>query len=149
MDTNAEKINVAELDSKFAEEVMSYPGGEHLRKCFACGTCTAGCPVSEIDETYSPRRLIRQILFGMREEVLTSPAIWFCLVCYRCYAHCPQNVNFPDLMRVLRYLAIKGKYVSPDIMDRINEIDKRLQILRHDLIKYDLTKQKGDMTGSQ
>lgn len=133
-------INVSELDTKFADEVISYPGGEHLRKCFACGTCTAGCPVSEIDEGYSPRRLIRQILFGMREEVLTSPAIWYCLICYRCFAHCPQNVNFPDLMRVLRYIAIREKYVAPDIVERITEIDKRVQILRHDLIKYDVTK---------
>lgn len=142
MEAKTDKININEMDLSFAEEVMSYPGGEHLRKCFACGTCTAGCPISEIDEDYSPRKIIRQILFGMREEVLTSPAIWFCLVCYRCFAHCPQNVNFPDLMRVLRYLAIKENYVTPDILDRINEIDKRLQILRHDLIKYDIVKQK-------
>jgi heterodisulfide reductase subunit C len=135
-------INVSELDTKFADEVISYPGGEHLRKCFACGTCTAGCPVSEIDENYSPRRLIRQILFGMRKEVLTSPTIWYCLVCYRCFAHCPQNVNFPDLMRVLRYIAIREKYVAPDIVERISEIDKRVQILRHDLIKYDVAKRK-------
>jgi heterodisulfide reductase subunit C len=141
MEAKEDIINMDEMDFTFAEEIISYPGGENLRKCFACGTCTAGCPISEIDEAYSPRRIIRQILFGMRKEVLTSPAIWFCLICYRCHAHCPQNVNFPDLMRVLRYLAIKGNLVSPDIIDRINEIDKRIQILRHDLIKYEVTKQ--------
>lgn len=142
MEENKKKIDLSEMGLAFAEEVISYPGGEHLRKCFACGTCTAGCPISEIDESYSPRRIIRQILFGLREEVLTSPAIWFCLVCYRCSAHCPQNVNFPDLMRVLRYLAIKGKYIHPELMERIDEIDKRLQILRHDLIKYDVVRNK-------
>lgn len=142
MSEEQQTIDVSELDTKFADEVISYPGGEHLRKCFACGTCTAGCPVSEIDSDYSPRRLIRQILFGMREEVLTSPTIWYCLVCYRCLAHCPQNVNFPDLMRVLRYIAIREKRVAPDIMDRISEIDKRIQILRHDLIKFDVTKER-------
>ena len=98
MEAQKEKVDISEMDLSFADEVMSYPGGEHLRKCFACGTCTAGCPISEIDPDYNPRRIIRQILFGMREEVLTSPGIWYCLVCYRCYAHCPQNVNFPDLM---------------------------------------------------
>lgn len=140
MGEEQQAIDISNLDASFADEVISYPGGEHLRKCFACGTCTAGCPVSEIDENYSPRRLIRQILFGMRKEVLTSPAIWYCLVCYRCFAHCPQNVNFPDLMRVLRYMAIREKYAAPDIMERLGEIDKRVQILRHDLIKYDVTK---------
>ena len=133
-------IDMKEMDSSFAEEIISYPGGENLRKCFACGSCTAGCPISEIDESFSPRRLIRQILFGMREEVLSSPTIWFCLLCFRCYAHCPQKVNFPDLMRVLRYLAIKSGYAKPEILDHIQEIDKRLQIFRHDLIKYDIAK---------
>jgi heterodisulfide reductase subunit C len=138
MQAKKRTLTMDEMDFSFAEEIMSYPGGEHLRKCFACGTCTAGCPISEIDEAYNPRRIIRQILFGLRDEVLTSPAIWYCLVCYRCYAHCPQRVNFPDLMRILRYIAIKNNYAKPDILDRINEIDKRLQILRHDLIKYDI-----------
>jgi heterodisulfide reductase subunit C len=140
MERKEEKIIVSEMDTSFAEEIMSYPGGENLRKCFACGSCTAGCPISEIDENYSPRRLVRKILFGMREEVLTSPTIWFCLVCYRCFAHCPQKVNFPDLMRVLRYLAIKEGYAKPEIMEHIKEVDKRLQIFRHDLIKYDIVK---------
>lgn len=140
MVTKKRTLSTDEMDFSFAEEIMSYPGGEHLRKCFACGTCTAGCPISEIDEEYNPRRIIRQILFGLRDEVLTSPVIWYCLVCYRCYAHCPQKVNFPDLMRILRYIAIKRNYAKPDILDRINEIDKRLQILRHDLISYDIKK---------
>jgi heterodisulfide reductase subunit C len=135
-----EKIILDEMDPSFAEEIMSYPGGENLRKCFACGSCTAGCPISEIDEDYSPRRLVRQILFGMRNEVLSSPTIWFCLVCYRCFAHCPQKVNFPDLMRVLRYLAVKNGFAKPEILDHIQEVDKRLQIFRHDLIKYDIAK---------
>ena len=149
MEEQNDKINLSEMDPRFAEEVIAQPGGEHLRKCFACGTCTAGCPVSEIDESYSPRKIIRQILFGMRKEVLTSPCIWYCLVCYRCYAHCPQNVNFPDLMRVLRYLAIKGNHVRADIMERIDEIDKRLQILRHDLIKYDVGRSQVVQTGDK
>jgi len=138
MEEKKHTLTMDEMDFSFAEEVMSYPGGEHLRKCFACGTCTAGCPISEIDETYNPRRIIRQILFGLRDEVLTSPTIWYCLICYRCYAYCPQKVNFPDLMRILRYIAIKNNHAKPGILDRINEIDKRLQILRHDLIRYDL-----------
>lgn len=140
METKKDVININEMDLGFAEEVMSEPGGENLRKCFACGTCTAGCPISEIDSTFNPRRIIRQILFGMREEVLSSPAIWFCLICYRCYAHCPQNVNFPDLMRVLRYLAIKGGYVKPDIINRIRAADILVQTQRHDFIKYNVEK---------
>ena len=133
-------VAVSDLDLSFCEEVASQPGGEHIRRCFACGTCAAGCPVTEVDPTYNPRKIIRQILFGMRKVVLSSPQIWYCLVCYRCYARCPQKVNFTDVMRALRYLAIKGSYVSSDTQKRIEEIDRFAQMLRHDLVEYSVSK---------
>jgi len=129
-------VAVSDLDLSFCEEVASQPGGEHIRRCFACGTCAAGCPVTEVDPDYNPRKIIRQILFGMREEVLSSPRIWYCLVCYRCYARCPQKVNFTDVMRALRYLAIKGRHASSDTLNRIEEIDRFAQRIRHDVIEY-------------
>ena len=128
-------IVVDELDTSFCDEVAALPGGEHIKKCFACGTCAAGCPVTDIDEQYNPRTIIRQVLFGMREQVLASPLIWFCLVCYRCYARCPQSVNFTDIMRVLRYLAIKNGHVPPDMLSRTDEVDRFANMLRRDMIK--------------
>ena len=130
-----ETLEVSKLDPTFCDEVMAQPGGEHLRRCFACGTCVAGCPVSEVDPEYSPRKIIRQILFGMREEVLSSPLMWYCLVCYRCYARCPQNVNFTDIMRALRYLALKGNYAPPDILAKMEEIDRKMQKERREQVK--------------
>jgi heterodisulfide reductase subunit C len=59
-------INVDNLDSGFRDEVASMPGGGNIAKCFACGTCAAGCPVTTIDEEYNCRTIIRKILFGMR-----------------------------------------------------------------------------------
>jgi len=129
-------VLVEELDPAFCEEVVSQPGGEHVKRCFACGTCAAGCPVTDIDEEYNSRKIIRQILFGMRDEVLASPLIWFCMLCYRCYARCPQKVNFTDVMRALRYLAIKGKHAPPDILDRMDEVERFSQVLRHDLVAH-------------
>ena len=130
-----ETLEVSKLDPTFCEEVMAQPGGEHLRRCFACGTCVAGCPVSEVDPEYSPRKIIRQILFGMREEVLSSPLMWYCLVCYRCYARCPQNVNFTDIMRALRHLALKGNHAPPDILAKMEEIDRKMQKERREQVK--------------
>ena len=133
-------LALSDLDLSFAEEVASQPGGEHIRRCFACGTCAAGCPVTEVDPDYNPRKIIRQILFGMRKEVLSSPRIWYCLVCYRCYARCPQKVNFTDVMRALRYLAIKGRYASSDTLARLEEIDRFAQAMRRDIIAYGFDK---------
>ncbi len=127
---------LSEMDLSFCDEVAAQPGGEHIRRCFACGTCAAGCPVTEVDPAYSPRKIIRQVLFGMRKDVLASPLIWYCLVCYRCYARCPQKVNFTDVMRALRYLAIKGRHASSDTLGKIEEIDRFAQRLRHDLVEY-------------
>ena len=133
-------VVVSDLDLRFAEEVASQPGGEHIFRCFACGTCAAGCPITEIDPDYNPRKIIRQILFGMRDEVLSSPRIWYCLVCYRCYARCPQKVNFTDIMRALRYLAIKGRHAPDTGLRRAEEIDQFVQTLRHDLVEFDFEK---------
>ncbi len=129
------KAVLSQLDLRFRDEIASHPGGENIRRCFACGTCAAGCPVTEVDSDYNCRRIIRQILLGMREEVLSSPLIWLCLVCYRCYVRCPQEVNFTDIMRVLRYLAVKEKRVSPETFEKINELDRFSQVVRHDLVK--------------
>jgi heterodisulfide reductase subunit C len=131
----ASEAVVSQLDLRFCDEIASHPGGENIRRCFACGTCAASCPVTEVDSEYNCRRIIRQILLGMREEVLSSPVIWMCLVCYRCYVRCPQKVNFTDIMRVLRYLAVKEKRLSPEIFERINELDRFSQVVRHDLVK--------------
>lgn len=131
----ADEAVVSRLDLRFRDEIASHPGGENIRRCFACGTCAAGCPVTDVDSEYNCRRIIRQILFGMREEVLSSPLIWLCLVCYRCYVRCPQKVNFTDIMRVLRYLAVKENRVSAEIFDRITELDRFSQSVRHDLVK--------------
>ncbi len=131
----AAEVAVGQLDLSFRDEIASHPGGENIRRCFACGTCAAGCPVTDVDSEYNCRRIIRQILFGMREEVLSSPLIWLCLVCYRCYVRCPQQVNFTDIMRVLRYLAVKENRVSPEIFEQINKLDKFSQSIRHDLVK--------------
>ncbi len=126
---------LSQLDLRFRDEIAGHPGGENILRCFACGTCAAGCPVTEVDSDYNCRRIIRQILLGMREEVLSSPLIWLCLVCYRCYVRCPQQVNFTDIMRVLRYLAVKEKRVSPETFEKINELDRFSQLVRHDMVK--------------
>ena len=128
-------IVVEDLELGFCDEVASLPGGEHIRRCFACGTCAAGCPVTNIDEEYNCRRIIRQIILGMREEVLKSPVIWLCVMCYRCYARCPQEVNFTDIMRALRYLAIKDGHAPADMLASSDEVDRFAQMIRRDLVK--------------
>jgi len=128
-------IVLNELDTKFKYDVAAEPGGGNIKLCFACGLCTASCPVSDIDPEYNPRRIIRMVLLGMRKEVLSSNLPWLCSQCYTCQAHCPQNVNFADVMKALRNMAAKEGYVHPSFVEMIKEIDAFSQELRNRMVR--------------
>ena len=110
-------------DDSFKNLIAGCPGGEHVLDCFLCGTCTAGCPVSEIDESFNPRKLMRQILYGMKNETLSSGEIWKCNQCHTCVAHCPQDARFADIVRALRETAVSENFVDSELIDKIKEID--------------------------
>ena len=95
-------IEVDKLDPSFKTEVSNEHGGEHIRNCFACGTCTVSYPVFAANDSYNPRKIIRMVLLGMREEVLKSEFIWLCSGCYSCYELCPRDVKITDLMGAIR-----------------------------------------------
>ena len=128
-------LQLEKLDTTFCDEVEATPGGEHIRSCFACGTCAAGCPVTAVAEEYNCRIIIQQIRLGLRAEVLGSPALWLCQMCYRCYARCPQQVNFTDIMRALRYLAVKHGFASAATAAQSNELETVFQDLRKSIIR--------------
>ena len=110
------------------------PGGENLRKCFACGTCTAGCPVFHVEHEYNPRKIIRMILLGMREQVLASKTIWLCSQRYTCSANCPQDVDFSDIMFALRDMAVKEGYAPAALRERIDGSSTAAHEMRRDCI---------------
>jgi len=134
-----EKIEAKNLDSRFKYDVANHPGGDNIRLCFACGTCTAGCPVSAVDDEYNPRKIIRQVLLGMRKEVLSSPVIWRCVQCYSCSAKCPQNVKFRDVMKALREMAVAEGYADAELLVQVEQLDEFSQKLRRDMVNVLVT----------
>jgi len=139
-------IVLNEQDTKFKYEVAEEPGGENITLCFACGLCTASCPVADIDPEYNPRRIIRMVLLGMRKEVLSSDFPWLCTQCYTCQAHCPQNVKLSDVMKALRGMAVREGYVHPSFPDRVRMIDKLSQELRHRMVQRILEKKSEEVS---
>jgi heterodisulfide reductase subunit C len=133
LEDKMETIETKDLDPRFKYDVAAHPGGENVKLCFSCGTCTAGCPVSAVDPEFDPRKIIRQVLLGMRKKVLSSPVIWRCVQCYSCSAKCPQNVKFRDVMRALREMAVAEGYVRPELLHDIEQLDEFAQKLRRDL----------------
>ena len=96
----------AELDEDFARWISSVPGGEKIKDCIQCGTCSGSCPLS-IYMDYSPRKLINMARAGFKEEVLSSFSIWLCASCYSCTCNCPMDIKVTDLMYILRQKAIE------------------------------------------
>ena len=110
------------LDPDFADEIAQEPGGEHIRTCFQCGTCTAGCPIRAIDDRYNPRKIIRMALLGMKHRVLSSDFIWLCSSCYTCQERCPQDVRITDLMCAIRNVAVKHGYFPKGVTAQISQL---------------------------
>jgi heterodisulfide reductase subunit C len=106
-------IRTKDLDPNFKYEVARELGTSNFQRCFACGTCTAGCPVRYIDEKYNPRKIIRMVLLGMRDEVLQSDFIWLCSTCYTCHDRCPQDVGITEVMTALRNIAVREGHIHP------------------------------------
>ncbi|MEA1964132.1 MAG: 4Fe-4S dicluster domain-containing protein [Candidatus Aerophobetes bacterium] len=124
MSENEEKVvRVNELDSNFKYEIQKEPGGENITRCLACGTCTASCPVREVNEKYNPRKIIRMALLGMKERVLSSDFIWLCSSCYTCYERCPQDVRITELMNAMKNIAVKEGHIHPSFTAQLDALN--------------------------
>ncbi len=73
---NADTKMKEQGDIAFVDEVAAIPGGEGIRLCIQCGTCTASCPNADKME-HTPSQLIAMVRAGMRKEVLSSNAMWY------------------------------------------------------------------------
>jgi NADPH-dependent glutamate synthase beta subunit-like oxidoreductase len=107
-------ITKQDLDPAFKWEVAGSPEASFVQRCFDCGSCAGICPVSERYPEFDPRRIIHQIKVGLKEQVLRSPAIWYCTHCDTCAFSCPQEVTFSHIIDVLREMALEQGYADPE-----------------------------------
>jgi len=122
-------ILMEDLDPSFKFEVAKEPGGENIKRCFTCGTCTVVCPVFSVNDQYNPRKIIRMISLGMRDEVLKSDFIWLCSGCYSCYELCPRDVKITSLMIAVRNIAVREGYIPKPISQSIDFLEKSGRLL--------------------
>jgi len=112
-------VQLDDLDSGFRHEVAAEPGGEMIRFCFQCGTCTASCPVRAVEDRFNPRRIIRMALLGMKQEVLNSSFVWLCSSCYACQERCPQGVKITGIMGAIRNIAVRNRLVPAMFLGQV------------------------------
>jgi len=98
---------VTSLDFNF-EATVEHRSGEDLSRCYYCLKCTAGCP-SAPAMPYGPAQMVRLVQLGLKDELLESRSIWFCLHCETCGARCPNEISIAGLTRALREMAMEEK----------------------------------------
>ena len=103
------------VDKSLKYKIVNQECGKDIYHCFACGACTAGCPERSLDEAYSPRSVIRQVLVGLKEDVFRNEFVNICSTHFRCLNECPQGVEIPKLMTAIRRIAEREGYTRDGI----------------------------------
>lgn len=80
--------------------------GEDLKKCYQCGNCSGGCPVSFTMEI-APSKVMRYLQLGMIDEVQKANSMWVCVGCLQCYSRCPKGVSVAAVLEGLRQMTLR------------------------------------------
>ncbi len=100
--TAVEVLPNLEPQSSFRQKVESL-SGESISACFQCMKCTNGCPLASYMDI-TPHKLMREIQFGLKDEVLKSRTIWICASCETCSTRCPNGIQIAHVMDTLRQI---------------------------------------------
>ena len=91
--------------------------------CLECGKCTAVCPISKYNDSYSPRRLLAEGLFYGADDLISDQLLWSCLTCQLCSQRCPVDVKYSEYMRDVRALACsQGQWGNPSHGGALHEV---------------------------
>ncbi len=101
------KIKLAKEDIESSKiQLIERVSGEEMRRCYQCGKCSAGCPVSFAMEL-PPSQVMRFLQLGRVDEVMKANSMWTCVGCLQCYARCPQGVSVAAVLEALRQIVLR------------------------------------------
>jgi len=117
---------MVEPDVGFIKEIVGH-GGEDLKKCFQCATCSVACAISP-DKKPFPRKEMISASWGLKDRLIGNGDIWLCHNCGDCSTLCPRGAKPGDVLAAIRSYAV-SEYSKPKIMaDAVND-PKKLPIL--------------------
>ncbi len=117
---------LVEPDVNFVKQVIGL-GGDTLKKCFQCATCSVACPISPDNKPF-PRKEMMAASWGLKDRLVKNGDIWLCHQCGDCSTLCPRGARPGDVLSAVRSYAISEYALSKRIGAAVND-PKKLHIL--------------------
>lgn len=92
-----------EPDLNFIKYLKS-AGGDTLKKCYQCATCSVVCPLSSDSKPF-PRKEMIWAQWGLKDKLVGNPDILLCHHCGDCTAYCPRGAKPGDVLGAIRAYA--------------------------------------------
>jgi heterodisulfide reductase subunit C len=97
-------------DPEFTKMLVE-KGAKTLNLCFQCGTCTGSCASGRFT-AFRTRKVVRRAQLGLKDQILPCDDLWMCTTCYTCFERCPRGVEIPDIIFLLRNLAVQAGHMG-------------------------------------
>jgi quinone-modifying oxidoreductase, subunit QmoC len=117
---------LVEPDLNFIKDV-GILGGEDLKKCYQCATCSVVCPISPDNKPF-PRKEMIAASWGLKDKLVKSADPWLCHNCGDCSTRCPRKAKPADVLAAIRAKAI-SEYSGPKVLANALNDPKMLPIL--------------------